>query len=290
MKRIAIYGNRHQEGHLEELQRFLDLLNTRGFSVWLIERFAVYLRGEGILLASDVQVVTDFPEECQCVVSIGGDGTFLKAAQWVGHREIPILGINTGHLGYLASYALDEMEELVQVIESDMGQEERRALLEVRSDALPADFWPYALNEVAIQKAETASMVTVHAEIDGQFLADYVSDGLVVATPTGSTAYNLSVGGPIIQPTLGCLVLSPIAPHSLTMCPLVVSGSSELRLRTSSRSEHSRVSLDGRSFLIRCGEDELRLTRAPFSIIVLRRPNANFPGLLRNKLMWGKRE
>ena len=290
MKRIAIYGNRHQDGHIENLQHFFDLLSIRGFYVWVVEHFANYLKDEGILFASDVQVVKDFPEESQCVISIGGDGTFLKAAQWTGHREKPILGINTGHLGYLASYSLDEMDELANVIERDLGQEERRALLEVKSEAIPSGFWPYALNEVAIQKAETSSMVTVHAEIDGNFLADYVADGLVIATPTGSTAYNLSVGGPIIQPTLGCFVLSPIAPHSLTMCPLVVSGSSELRLTTKSRSDHSLVSLDGRSFMIRCGEDEITLTRAPFSIIVLRRPNASFPRLLRSKLMWGKRE
>ncbi len=289
MRKLALFGNRHQEGYFPQLQRLLIMLSERGFEVWVQERFSTYLEANGVVFPDGFEVTEDFPMEAECVVSIGGDGTFLKAAQWVGAAETPILGINTGHLGFLASYSLEEMEELTDVVARDLGQRERRAVLEVRSSSLPDGFWPYALNEVAVQKGETASMVTVHAEIDGYFLADYLSDGLVVATPTGSTAYNLSAGGPILQPTLECLVLSPIAPHSLTMRPLVVSGESEIHLRAYSRMDYARVSLDGRSFMLRCGEDELEITKAPFAVVVLRRPDASFSRLLRNKLLWGKR-
>jgi len=286
MKSLAIYGNRYQEKHLEELHLFFGLLRERGFKVYLERDFSLYLQDAGIDIGS-VFVVDEFPRGVDCVVSIGGDGTFLCAAQWVGARETPILGINTGHLGFLASYSLDEMDELLTVIADGLGTVERRAVIEVSCDSLPEGFWPYALNEVAVQKGDTASMLTIHAEIDGYFLADYMSDGLLVATSTGSTAYNLSVGGPIIQPTLGCMVLSPIAAHSLTMRPVVVSGESRILLTTSSRSSYCRLSLDGRSFTLRCGEPVF-LKRAPFKVSVLRRPGSSFSHLLRNKLGWGK--
>ena len=288
MKRIAIYGNRHQDNYLGELGDFFGLLRSRGFEVTVASCFASYLVEEGLDRYWEKES-EDFPEGVECVVSIGGDGTFLRAAQWVGKREIPILGINTGHLGFLASYSLDEMNELADVLANDLGSVEHRAVLELQCDAMPADFWPYALNEVAVLKGESASMVTVTAGIDGEFLSDYLADGLVVATPTGSTAYNLSAGGPILQPTLGCLVLSPLAPHSLTMRPLVVSGESRISLKATQRDHQARVSLDGRSFIL--GEDcgELEIRRADFSVAVLRRPGASFQTLLRDKLLWGKR-
>lgn len=290
MNNIAIFGNRHQEGNLHDLQKFFVILDSREFRVSIHSRFAAYLNENGVTFGPGVVMTDEFPEAAECVISIGGDGTFLRAAQWVANREIPILGINTGHLGFLASYSLDETEELLSTIAGGMGCIERRALLEVKGDCVPDGFWSYALNEVAVLKAETASMVTVRAEIDGRFLADYLSDGLVISTPTGSTAYNLSVGGPILQPTLGCLVLSPIAPHSLTMRPLVVGGASDIVLSAYSRSKYARVSLDGRSFMMRCGgEDSIRITRAPFSVMLLRRPESTFSDLLRTKLLWGQR-
>lgn len=288
MRKIAIYGKRHQEEYLTLLGSFFEALAERRFDVSVATCFGEYLAGCGISLGEGMHVVDELPADTECVISIGGDGTFLRAAQWVGKREIPILGINTGHLGFLASYSLEEMGELMDVVANDRGRIERRTVLEVRCDAMPQDFWPYALNEVAVLRGETASMVTVHAEVDGYFLADYMADGLVVATPTGSTAYNLSAGGPIMAPTLECAVLSPIAPHSLTMRPLVVGAYSEICLTTSSRVDHSRVSLDGRYFMMACGKDELKIKRAGFCVMVLRRPDASFARLLRNKLLWGE--
>ncbi len=289
MKRIAIYGSRHQDGYFPLLKRFFTSLSDRDFEVTVAGRFSRYLSGNGVSVPDKMRIADDLPAGTECVISIGGDGTFLRAAQWVGDREIPILGINTGHLGFLASYSLEEMEELTDVVACGKGCVERRTVLEIACPAMPKDFWPYALNEVAVLRGETASTVTVHAEVDGYFLADYMADGLVVATPTGSTAYNLSAGGPIMMPTLECAVLSPIAPHSLTMRPLVVGLDSEIRLTTSSRVEYSRVSLDGRYFMMACDRDELRIRRAGFSVMVLRRPDASFARLLRNKLLWGKR-
>lgn len=267
----------------------MQLLEQRGFFVYIHADFAFYLVDMGVVLSEGFVSVRELPADAECVINIGGDGTFLRAAEWVGAREIPIAGINTGHLGFLASFNLDEMDILADTLLSDSGMTEWRELLRAECGAMPADFWPYALNEVALQKGDTASMLTVHTTINGSFLADYQADGLVVATPTGSTAYNLSVGGPILQPTLQCMVISPIAPHSLTMRPLVVAGDSVVQLTASSRVGHSRVSLDGRSFIIDNARDEVRITRAEFQVVVLRRPDADFSRLLRNKLHWSLR-
>lgn len=288
MNKIAIYGNRHQDGYLDDLQRFFQKLDSKGFEVWVKDRFFDYLKSKEFRFSANVRIAGSLPSDVECVISIGGDGTFLRAAEWVGNGGQPILGINTGHLGFLASYSLGEVDELADVIINNWGKRECRTLLEVQSEAMPDGFLPYALNEVVIQRGENASLVCVHAEIDGHFLADYLADGLVVSTPTGSTAYNLSIGGPILQPTLQCFVVSPIAPHSLTMRPLVVSADSVLKFGAESRGKTIRVSLDGRDFAIESGKDEVKVTKAPFCITVLRRPDANFSQLLRNKLLWGK--
>lgn len=286
MKKLAIYGNNYQGSHIGELRDFFARLPEYGFRLFIESEFFNYLRAEGIF-SGKAEEVRDFPEEAECLLSIGGDGTFLHAAEWVGARRCPILGLNTGHLGFLASYSLDETEELMEVVRDDRGRVEKRTLLKVESEAVPADFWPYALNEVAVQRGESASMLNVHARIDSLHLADYMGDGLVIATPTGSTAYNLSVGGPILYPNMHSLILSPIAPHSLTMRPLVVPGDSMISLSVSSRGDCARISLDGRSFPLPC-DTELTLREAPFHIYVLRRPDANFPRLIRNKLGWGQ--
>ncbi|MDE6338469.1 MAG: NAD(+)/NADH kinase [Muribaculaceae bacterium] len=288
MKKISVYGKRHQEDYLPLLSRFFVSLVKRGFDVSVAAPFALYLKESGVCLPASLHEVTELPECTECVVSVGGDGTFLRAAQWVGKREIPILGINTGHLGFLASYSLEEMDELMEVISDNAATFERRMVLQVNCESMPEGFWPYALNEVALMRGETASMVTVHTEVNGNFLADYMADGLVVATPTGSTAYNLSVGGPIMEPTLECTVLSPIAPHSLTMRPLVINGDSVVGLRAESRVDHSRVSLDGRYFNIPSDGTMLEISKADFAVVVMRRPNSRFARLLRNKLLWGR--
>ena len=165
---------------------------------------------------------------------------------------------------------------------------ESRMLLRLECDHLPEDMWPYALNEVSVLKEDTSSMINVEASIDGFPLADYLVDGLVVSTPTGSTAYSMAAGGPIVEPTLQCVVLTPVAPHTLTLRPLVVGSESEILLKVTSRADAFRVSLDGRSIVMPCGTT-LRVRRALFSTIVMRRPDDDFASILRNKLLWGRR-
>jgi len=287
MRKVTVYGNLYQDEHLEELRSLFRTLMEKGVECKYERTFGIYLIERGVV-AQDVALVTDLPSDADAVISIGGDGTLLQAARWVGASETPILGINTGHLGYLASYMPDDASELAEALISGTLTRECRTMLKVIGDSVPDDFWPYALNEVAVMKAESSSMINVSVEAGGFFLATYMADGLVVATPTGSTAYSLSGGGPIIEPTLDCITLTPIAPHTLTLRPLVVSGDTELTLTGDSRAPEFRVSADGRSFIAPVGS-RLCIRRAPFGTYILRRPDDNYASILRRKLLWGRR-
>lgn len=287
VKRAYICGNCHQDNQVVRIGEFLRLLEESGPEHIVEGRFARYLSARGVEVPQD-RVSDVLPEDADIAISMGGDGTFLRTARMIGSREVPVLGINTGHLGFLANYTLDEADTLIGMLLSGSGSIERRMMLEVESESIPPDIQPYALNEVAILKDDTSSMISARIMIDGIFLAEYLADGLTVSTPTGSTGYNLSAGGPIIQPTLECLCISPIAPHTLTLRPIVVGGDSEITATAVSRASHYRVSLDGCSFVLPCGES-FRMRKAGFSTLVVRRPDDNFPATLRKKLLWGQR-
>lgn len=283
-----ICGNRHQDSYLQKIDEFIRLLRESGIDVYIERRLATYLSQNGGNALEGCKVADEPPADARAAISIGGDGTFLRTARWIGRMEIPVLGINTGHLGFLANYTLEEAPSLVEMLLTESGVVERRTVLKVEADGIPEDIFPYALNEVAILKDETASMISVNLTLDNIFLADYLADGLVISTPTGSTGYNLSTGGPIVQPTLECLCISPIAPHTLTLRPMVVSGDSHLIAHTTSRAERYRVSLDGCSFVMKAGS-EVRVSKADFTVSVMRRADSDFATTLRNKLLWGRR-
>lgn len=284
--RIAIYGSRRQDAYLKELAGLFLFLYDNGFNVAVHPKLYNYLRECEVDMhgAECVSWVTD---DTDLVISIGGDGTFLRAARWVGKLEIPILGVNTGHLGFLAGCGMDDVEEMIERICSGDVVVERRMLLKVESRVLPERVWPYALNDVSLLKEDCASMISVQARVSGHFLADYRADGLVVSTPTGSTAYNLSAGGPILEPTIDCISIVAVAPHSLTVRPLVVGGDAELELSVESRTDEFRLSLDGESYPLPVGE-KIRITRAPFSTLLVRRKDSNFATILRDKLNWNR--
>lgn len=283
--RLAIYGSRRQEPYIDILAEFLRLLGERGVDVVMHAKLYSYLLHLIPVSMACVRRVTDTCDfTADAAVSIGGDGTFLRTAMWVADKKIPVVGVNTGHLGYLSALSVDELPSLLGLLDSaDALYAEPRGLLEVVSPGLSTR--PYALNEVAITKGDKSSMITARTLIDGVPLADYRADGLLVATPTGSTAYNLSVGGPIVQPSAPVIVLSPIAAHSLSMRPLVISDRSELSVTVGLRGNYFRVSLDGRSVPLDAGT-ELRIRRAPFDVKVLQRRGHNFASTLRDKLAW----
>lgn len=222
------------------------------------------------------------------VVSVGGDGTFLRTAGTVGDSGIPILGINTGRLGFLAAINYADMEETLQEVMEGTYKVEERSLLKLSTDEAfpPEQFNVHALNEVAILKQDTASMLSIHAYINNDYLTSYQADGLVISTPTGSTAYSLSIGGSILSPTTPTIILSAIAPHNLTSRSLVVDDSSIISLKVESRSHMFLVSVDGESRVL----DEsvsIQVRKDDYTLRVVKRVGHTFYETLRDKLMWG---
>lgn len=289
--KVAVFGKRRQSP--DDIPYILNLLKVlEDENIFIsVDRhfFEAMTRLTGKTLPAD-DVFDDDDFSADFCFSIGGDGTFLRTARRVAAKEIPILGFNTGHLGFLAEHSITEGPDMVRrLIEGDYTIESR-SLLEGKGigEGVKAGVsgWGFALNEIAILRQDTASMITVNTHLDGMPVASYQGDGLIISTPTGSTAYNLSVGGPIVQPTAPCWVLSPIAPHSLTMRPLVVADSHVIDIDVESRTDTYRVTLDGRSLILPI-DVRLRLRRAPFVTRIIHSPNHNFIDTLRAKLLWG---
>lgn len=283
---IAIYGSRRQAPYAQAIQRLVSTLIDADINIVMHPKlydhlaFELYLDLENVE-RGDYEHVDD---EAAVVLSIGGDGTFLRTAAWVADTEKPILGINTGHLGYLAALSIEDVDALVNILQANEFWLSRRSLVAVDHPALRG--WRYALNEVVITKEDSASMITARTLVDGGELARYRADGLIISTPTGSTAYNLSAGGPIIQPNAPVFAVTPIAAHSLSMRPLVVSDDVEVNIEVSGRSQSFRVTIDGRSTTLPIGS-QISLKKADFCVVIVQRRGHAFPEILHDKLQWG---
>lgn len=251
----------------EPLDRALKLAGTKSFAYWVIET------------NSDLNTV-DF------LISIGGDGTLLDAVSLIGAREIPILGLNTGRLGFLATVATDRISEAVENLASGNYQIESRALISLQSSRKLFNGVNFALNEFTIHKRDTSSMITVHTYIDGKYLNSYWSDGLIVSTPTGSTGYSLSCGGPLITPGAKNFVITPVSPHNLNVRPIIVSDECEISFEIEGRSEKFLISLDSRSTSI-SSDVKLKVKKERFSAKLVKLPHYHFFDTLRQKLNWG---
>ena len=242
-----------------------------------------------LLAAFDVcptGLISDSDFQADIAVSMGGDGTFLAAASRVGNKDIPILGINMGRLGFLADVSPEEIKECIDDIYNHTYKIDERSVIEVKYEGPELSGYPYALNEVAVLKRDNSSMISIRVEVNGEFLATYQADGLIINTPTGSTGYALSVGGPIIVPQSGTFCITPVASHSLNARPITLRDQVELTLSVESRNHNFLVAIDGRSEA--CTEaTRLILRRAPYNIKVLQRKNHSFYSTLREKLMWG---
>jgi NAD+ kinase len=290
--KIAIYGSRRQHDNLGEVRAFLTAAAERGCGLVFHRKLFRHLAEEmpDVMSATDYDVVDELgAHEPDYVVSLGGDGTFLRTAAWIGGREVPVIGVNTGHLGYLAALGIEDLAVLPLALENadELFRIEARSLIEVDCPSLRFHrLWPYALNEVALTKEETASMIVADTWIGDEHLADYRADGILVSTPTGSTAYNLSVGGPLVEPEIDVHIIAPIAAHSLSMRPLVVGGNRPLRIIPGGRASHMRLAVDGRSLQVENGE-EIVLRRAPFRTLVMQVRERTFTDTLRRKLHWG---
>lgn len=220
------------------------------------------------------------------VISMGGDGTFLEAANKVGDREIPILGVNMGRLGFLADVLPSEIETtLDHVLRGDHIIEDHTVIkLETNGETVECN--PFALNDIAVLKRDSASMISIRAYVNGDFLVNYQADGLIIATPTGSTAYSLSNGGPIIVPQSGSLCITPVAPHSLNIRPIVINDTSVIELEVCSRSHNFLVAVDGRSMKM-AEETRLTICKAPYTIKLIKLKSQRYFSTLHEKLMWG---
>ncbi len=234
----------------------------------------------------ECEVIADNDFTADYVLCMGGDGTFLDVASRVGGKEIPIIGINTGRLGFLASFSPEHIPQIIDDIYEGNFNVDRHSVLRITCDEFELKDYPYALNEVAILKHDISSMISIRTDIDGEYLTTYQADGLIIGTPTGSTAYSLSVGGPIIVPKSGTISLTPVAPHSLNMRPIVLTDDSEVELCVESRSGSFLISLDGRSQSY-IDHIHLRISKAPYYINVVTRYDQSFYSTLRKKMMWG---
>jgi NAD+ kinase len=282
---IAIFGNTLRSETLREVKHIIDLLQQRGVSIVLSQelRQEAYSRE----FPSVEDYVAQTGEPIDFALSLGGDGTFLTTASLVGHLDIPILGINCGHLGYLAEVQTESLENVLEQLVNNNYTIEQRRMLEVSCQYEGKIVSPYALNEVAILKSGLSSMITVDVRLNGEPLHNYKSDGLLIATPTGSTAYNLSAGGPLLDPHVNAIILTPVATHSLNIRPLVVLDDSQIDVKISSRNGNFLLSVDGRSQVLN-QDIQLHVERSQRTIKLVRINGQTFMQSLKDKLNWGK--
>lgn len=284
--RFAIFGNTSPEKYSGKEPEIFRIAKNLGHEISTPKGYYEFLRhNSGCEIPCDSQFTGD-SFQADAVISIGGDGTFLRTAARIGSKSIPIIGINQGRLGFLADITIDMTENAIRCISEGRYNIEKRNLLELHTAAIPEGHTPYALNDIAILKHDISSMISIHTSVDGEPLTTYMADGLVIATPTGSTAYSLSVGGPVIAPGTDVISLTPVAPHSLTMRPLILQSSSNVSMTVESRSHNFLISVDGLSFS--CPEGvPMEITQAPFHLNVIHPEGCSFYSTLRQKMMWG---
>ena len=286
--RVAIYGRKVNKQTAEYFIKLLQILEEFGWKPVIEEELNNQLiQKSGI--SEDYEVFRnhkDFHSGLDLVISMGGDGTFLKTVSYIRNSGVPIMGINTGRLGFLSNISKDAMYETLSQVKNKEYEFQLRSLLRVHTeeDLFGAD--NFALNELTLHKKDTSSMITVHASLDNKYLNTYWADGLIVATPTGSTAYSLSCGGPIITPGCQVHILNPIAPHNVNVSPMVVPDHLPISLEVEGRDRTYLLSLDGNSKSIRQGE-QVVIRKAEFMINVVKFEDNNFLDTIRNKMLWG---
>lgn len=289
--KVAIFGRFYNETTTISVETLLNYLLKKDVDAYIETQFSNLIKRE----AQNEKEYTSFKtfdtldSSFDLLVSVGGDGTILRAITFVKDLGIPIIGINTGRLGFLATIQVDGIESAIQDIIDGKYKISERSLLSIETTPENEDITSlnFALNEIAVSRKNTTSMITVETHLNGEFLTSYWSDGLIVSTPTGSTGYSLSCGGPVITPRTNSFVLTPIAPHNLSARPLIIPDSTEIQLRVSGREEKHLVSLDSRIATLDNGT-LIKIKKAPFKIKMLDLLNESFLVTLRKKLLWGE--
>ena len=284
---LAIHGRSFKEDSLPFIKDMFHILENNGTQLCIFEPFAAYIKKRGINLKkfktydNHKQLNhTDF------LFSVGGDGTLLEAVTFIRKKEIPILGINTGRLGFLATTQRDQIEAAISDLNAGHYTFDDRTLIRLES---PDDIFhdeSFGLNEFTILKKDTSSMIVVHAYINDEYLNSYWSDGLIVSTPTGSTGYSLSCGGPLVMPTSNNFIIAPVSPHNLNVRPMIVSDESEISFKIECRSKNILVTLDSRSKTVPVST-VLKVKKEKFKSRLVKLKNHNFLETLRSKLNWG---
>ncbi|WP_405220950.1 NAD kinase [Dokdonia sp. Asnod1-B02] len=289
--KIGIYGQFYHKEAGQYIQQLLDILDKKQIEV-IIEKNFLKLIHENDTIEKDYNHFSTFKEldnSYDLFVSIGGDGTILKTVTYVRDLNIPIVGINTGRLGFLATIKKNEIESSIDKILTGKYSISKRSLLQITTSKASEEIGElnFALNEIAVSRKNTTSMISVKTKLDGEDLTNYWADGLIVATPTGSTGYSLSCGGPVITPHTSSLILTPIAPHNLNARPLVIPDNTVIELSVSGREEQHLISLDSRIATLG-NETIITLQKAPFQISLIRLEGDSFLKTLRRKLLWGE--
>lgn len=285
--RIGVHGREMANEQVLVVDDILRRMIARGLEPQLTKGFATWLQANGSTATYSVLGdAAPSTQDLDLFIGLGGDGTLLDTVAMVGRSGIPILGMNLGRLGFLSSVRLEEVDSALDALIKGQYSLQDRSLLEVidHPDLLGPN--NYAFNEISIHKRDSASMLTVHVNLGNSYLNTYWADGLIISTPTGSTAYSLSCGGPILYPTSDALVINPIAPHNLNVRPFVVPDHFTIRLEVEARSDRCLLNLDSRSVVVD-GNSTVTIRRAPFSVKLVQLDGRDFLQTLRDKLNWG---
>jgi NAD+ kinase len=288
---VAIHGRPFKEDNNIRVQQLFHELFKHKVSVIINESFYAFLVGKHIDIPHNLPTFNSINDiysnsAIDLFISVGGDGTLLETVTFIGDLEIPILGINTGRLGFLATTPREEIEWAVEDLIKGNFKITERSLIRLISDQNLFENKNYALNEFAIMKRDSSSMITIHTYIDGEFLNSYWGDGLVISTPTGSTGYSLSCGGPLVHPKSETFIIAPISPHNLNMRPLIVPNTSQLSFEIEGRDNNYLLSLDSRSKIV-SSNIKLGIKKEEFTVKLVELRNYNYYKTLRNKLNWG---
>lgn len=289
--KIALFGQYYQNNTHTIIEKVVAYLREKNFTIYFFKEFSETLQENNLALNVFPTFKThdDLKANFDFLISIGGDGTILRAATLVRNLNIPIIGINAGRLGFLATIQEESIESLFEHVFNGNFLLSKRTLvsLNTSSDNKDIEELNFALNEISVSRKDTTSMITIETTINGEYLNSYWADGLVISTPTGSTGYSLSCGGPLLMPTATSLVITPIAPHNLTARPLVIPDDVEIKLKVSGREEQYLVSLDSRITSV-TNETILTIKKADFTISLVEFPQEGFFKTIRKKLLWGE--
>ena len=285
--KIAIFGNEFSKQYTKYIKHLFKKIQEKGISIIVHDEFYTFLKNS-INLSVEIQTFDRITinDNINYLFSIGGDGTLLRAITYVRDSNIPIMGINTGRLGFISSISTDQIDIAVDNVIQGKYKIRSRTVLKVETENNLFGDTNFALNEVAIVKKDTSSMIRVDAFLDDEFLNSYWADGLLISTPTGSTGYSLSCGGPIVLPETGNIIISPIAPHNLNVRPIIVNENSVIRLKVEDRDQLALVSLDSRSRAFNSSL-ELTIQKANFKIHLIEPKDNSFITTIQTKLMWG---